>query len=195
MINLYIINGDTNSNNNNIHYEEYSIKKVLGFEPFIKINGNSQKTIFFIQNLSHSQLLYFLYEKVIKQKLITNNILLINYTKYGGFQIILYKNEEIISNINDFKGLNKDISFDEKMKIICDGIKKLNGDNQKNIDIVLTDSIDEKEKEIIPEKIEEKIMENIGKNENDKKNIRIIKTDKQFNIDLQINSHVFYFDN
>ena len=194
IINLYIINGDINPNNNNIDYDDYSFKKLLCFEPSIKINGNLPKIIFFIQNLSHSQILYYLYEKAFRQKL-NNIIILINYTKYGGYQIILYKNEDIISNLKDFKGLNKSTSLDENMRIISDEIKKLYGNNQKNVDIVLTASIDNKEKEIIPEKIEEKIIENIGNNEKDKKNIKIIKTDIQFNNDVQINSHVFYLDN
>ena len=90
--------------------------------------------------------------------------------------------------------MNKNKTIDENAKIICDGIKKLQDNNAKKIDIILTVSIDDKENEIVPEKLEEKLLENTG-NENDKKNIRIIKTDLEFNLDLQNDSHVFYLDN
>ena len=45
------------------------------------------------------------------------------------------------------------------MKIICNGIKKLKEEKEENIDIILTVSIYDKENEITPEKMEEKIME------------------------------------
>lgn len=188
IFNLYIINGDLNANNKN-----YSLKKILGFDPFIKINDNIQKILFFIQNLSQAQLYYYLYQRVYNRE-VFDIILLLNYTKYGGYQIILYKNDEIISYIDDFKGLNKNESIDNNVKIISEGIKKVKGDDRK-IDVVLTVSVDDKENEITAEKIEAKIMENFENNDNDKKNIRIIKTNLEFNIDLQINSHIFYLDN
>ena len=185
IINLYVINGDFYDNDN-----IYSLKKILGFDPLIKVEGNLQKILFFVQNLSQAQLLYYLYQQVYNQNPI-DILLLINYTKYGGFQIILFFNDEIMSNPEDFKGLNKNETIDNNVKIICDGIKKVNRDERK-IDVVLTVSVDDKENEITCEKLEGKILENL---ENYKKNIRVIKTDLEFNIDLQINSHIFYLDN
>ena len=186
IINLYIINGDLNARTNN-----YSLKKILGFDPFIKINGNLQKILFFVQNLSQSQLYYYLYQQVNCQQQI-DIILLVNYTKYGGYQIILLYNDEIISYLDDFKGLNKNESIDKNVKIICDGIEKLIKDDRK-IDIVLTVSMDDKENVITSEKLEGEINKYLENYEN-KKNIRIIKTDLEFNIDLQINSHIFYLN-
>ena len=58
----------------------------------------------------------------------------------------------------------------------------------------MTASVDDKENDITPDKLEQKLIEKIGQNENDKKYIKIVKTDLQFNIDLQIESHVFYLD-
>ena len=191
VVNLYIINGNTNSSK---QYNYNSIKKLLGFEPNIKFDGNLQKILFFIQYLNEAQILYHLYKEVYNQESL-NTILLINYTKYGGYQIILFQNDEIINNLKEFKLLNKNNSNDKNMKIISNGIKKLKEDKEEIIDIILTVSIDDKESEITPGKMEEKIMENIGENENDKNNIRIIKTDKEFNIHLQLNSHIFYLDN
>jgi len=191
VFNLYIINGDSNENNVN-HYYYYSIKKLLGFEPVIKIEGVMQKIIFFIQNLSQSQLLYYLYKHIYNNESI-DIILLINYSKYGGYNLVVYNNEEISSNLNElFSGLNKNTLIDENIKIICKGIEKL-VENDDNIDIILTDSIDDKENEITPDKLEEKLIQKgINKNRN---NIRIIKTNAEFNKEIEKYSHVFYLDN
>ena len=188
IFNLYLINGDTNTNN---HFYFYSINELFGFEPVIKIDGNTPKIIFSIQYLSQAQLLYQLYKQVTNQEY-QDIILLINYTKFGGYQLILYYNEEIISNIKDFNALNKNASIDENINIICNGINKLK-ENERNIDIVFMTSIDDKENEITPDKLEQKLMEKI--NENDKNNIRIIKPDLEFNKEMEINSHIFYLDN
>ena len=188
IFNLYLINGDTNTNN---HFYFYSINELFGFEPVIKIDGNTPKIIFSIQYLSQAQLLYQLYKQVTNQEY-QDIILLINYTKFGGYQLILYYNEEIISNIKDFNALNKNTSIDENINIICNGINKLK-ENERNIDIVFMTSIDDKENEITPDKLEQKLMEKI--NENDKNNIRIIKPDLEFNKEMEINSHIFYLDN
>ena len=191
VFNLYIINGDSNENNVN-HYYYYSIKKLLGFEPVIKIEGVMQKIIFFIQNLSQSQLLYYLYKHIYNNESI-DIILLINYSKYGGYNLVVYNNEEISSNLNElFSGLNKNTLIDENIKIICKGIEKL-VENDDNIDIILTDSIDDKENEITPDKLEEKLIQKgINKNRN---NIRIIKTNAELNKEIEKYSHVFYLDN
>ena len=149
--------------------------------------------LFFIQNLAQAQLFYQLYKQVYDQEII-DIILLINYSKYGGYQMILLNNGEIISNLKEFNNLNKITSIDDNIKVIGAEITKLFNDDQRKIDIILTFSIDNKENEVVLEKMKEKLMD-VFNNENDKKNINIIKTDLQFNIDLQINSHVFYFDN
>ena len=89
IINLYIINGDSNAN---IHHNQDSLHKLLGFDPMANIEGNDQKIIFFIQSLSQAQIIYYLYKQVYNQEQI-GFICLINYTKYGGYQIIIYNNE------------------------------------------------------------------------------------------------------
>ena len=188
IFNLYLINGDINTNS---HFYFDSVNELFGFEPEIKIDGSTPKIIFSIQYLNQAQLLYQLYKQV-SNKEYQDIILLINYTKFGGYQVILYNNEEIISNIKDFNALNKNASIDENINIICNGINKLKED-EKNIDIVFMTSIDDKENEITPDKLEQKLMEKI--NENDKKYIRITKPDLEFNKELEINSHIFYVDN
>ena len=191
IMNLYIINGDSTINH---HYYNHNLQKLLGFEQNIKIEGKMPKILYFIQYLQQAQLIYFLYKQVFNQEQI-DNVLLINYNKFGGYQIILFNKEEIIYNLSDFKGLNKDKSLEENAKIIGNGIKILKNDEDKKINVVLPTSVDSKENEIIPEKLEKKIMELIGDDENDKQNISIIKTNFDFNDELQINSHIFYIDN
>ena len=191
IINLYIINGDSAIY---IHFYNHEIQKLLGFEPNIKIDGKTPKILYFIQYLHQAQLIYYLYKQIYNEESI-DNVLLINYSKFGGYQIILFNNEEIIYNLKNFKGLNKNNSFEENINIICNGVKKLKEDEDRTIDFVLTTSVDVKENEIIPDKLEEKIKEIIGNDENDIKNLYINKTNLEFNNDLYINSHIFYLDN
>ena len=64
----------------------------------------------------------------------------------------------------------------------------------KKMDIVLPSSVDDKENVVTPEQLETKLGQTLWENENDKINIRIIKTDLEFNKEFEINSHVFYLD-
>ena len=200
LINLYIINGDTNdeeNDNNNIYnrFYYYSMKKILGFEPIIKIEGIMQKIIFFIQYLNQAQMLYYLYKQISSHQQY-DRVLLINYTKYCGYQLVLFYDEEIFVDLIEFKGLNKEKSLEENIDIICKGIDHFKeGEEDKQFDIVLMQSVDENENDIIPDKIEEKLSEKLKINENNKNNIRIIKSGPEFNKELMINSHVFYLDN
>ncbi len=128
LFNLYIINGDKNepenNNINNTKFYYYSMKKLLGFEPIIKIEGMMKKIIFFIQYLNQAQILYYLYKQIIiHQKY--DIVLLINYTKYCGYQYALYYDEEIFVDLNEFKGLSKDKSIEENIEIIVKGVNKI----------------------------------------------------------------------
>ena len=62
------------------------------------------------------------------------------------------------------------------------------------MDIVLPISVDDKKNVVTPEQLEAKLGQTLWENENDKINIRIIKTDLEFNKEFEINSHVFYLD-
>ena len=205
LINLYIINGDikeNESNNiNNTKFYYFSMKKILGFEPVIKISGMMKKIIFFIQYLNQAQMLYYLYKKISNHQKY-DITLLINYTKYCGYQFALYYDEEIFVDLNEFKGLSKDKSLEENIEIITKGINKLNeGDNnddneeEKLFEIVLPKAVDDNENDITPIKIEEKLKEKLQINENKKIKFKIVKPLLNFNKELQINSHVFYLDN
>jgi hypothetical protein len=203
LINLYIINGDLdeeeNKNNilNNIDFDYYSTKKILGFDPIIKIDGMMKKILFFIQYLNHAQMLYYLYKEIINHRKF-DNVLLINYNKYCGYQIAIYYDEEILIGLNEFKGISKKKSIEENIDIIIKAIQELTKEEveEKKFDIVLIQSIDDTEKDITPIKIEEKLLEKlkIDNNINNKNKIQIIKNGKVFNKELAINSHIFYLD-
>lgn len=185
IINFYIINGDSNLINCTS-----SIKKIVGFEPVVKVDGFNKKILFYIQSLNQSQLLYYLFTQVKEQEPI-DIILLINYTKYDGYQIILYNNYEIIKELPQFNGLNKSATVEENIKVIYSGIEKLDLEDRK-LDIILTRSIDSKETDVTGEVIEEKLNELLKKNEEMKNCIRIVKTDEEFNKNCFDCSHVFY---
>ena len=167
LFNLYIINGDynededENNNINNNRFYYYSIKKILGFEPVIKIEGMMQKLIFFIQYLNQAQLLYYLYKQISNYQQY-DRVLIINYTKYCGYQLALFYDEEIYDDLTEFSGLNKEKKLEDNIDIICKGINQINeNEEEKQFDIVLIQSIDENENDITPSKIEEKLSEKL----------------------------------
>ena len=186
IINLFVINGD----NNNINYSNLTLRKLLGFEP-----SNVSKTLFFIQNLNQAQLLYNLFKQMDSDELSDDVVILLNYMKYSGYQLSLFDNDEIIDFCEHFNGLNKNNNLDDNIKIVCDGIKKLELDEDRKVKVILCSSIDEKENEITPENIENKLKEIFGKEENGMKNVNIIKIDNEFNKEVENYSNIYYLYN
>ena len=184
IINLYVINGDDNT----INYSSYSLKKLFGFEPNFISN-----VLYFIQNLNQAQLLYCLYKQIISNELI-DVIILMNYSKYSGYQLNLFDSDELIDFNENFKGLNKNSNLDENIKIMTEGIKKMEFGEERKVLVAICSSIDETENEISQENIKAKLEENLGK-ENGMKNISIIQTDKDFNTEVKNYSHLFYLEN
>ena len=191
IINLYVINGDLEQNENNIRqsYSKYPLKKILNFEPVIKHEGIIQKILFFVQDLNQAQLLYFLYKQNIQNEPF-EKVILLNYTKDCGYQTALFNNGETILNPIEFCGINKNKNLEENIDIILKGINTIN-EEEKKINILLTKSFDEKEENINPENIEEILNKKLE----NKNNIEINKLDMDFNKELEMNSHVFYLDN
>ena len=187
IINLFVINGDLEQND--IIYNKHSIKKILGFEPIIKLEGAIQKILFFIQNLNQAQIMYYLYKQKNKKEIL-DNYLLINYTKACGYQTILFINGEIICNPNEFKEINKNKSIEEISDILIGGIKSINID-KKYLNILLVQSVDEKENVITPENFEKILGEKIE----DKINVKVEKLGFDFIKEIEINSHIFCLDN
>ena len=192
IINLYVINGDLALDEKDINknYNKYSIKKILGFEPLIKIEGIIQKILFFVQNLCQVQILYYLYKQVMKKEELNNIIILLNYTKDCGYQKVLFKNGDITLIPNELIEINKNKSIEENIDILINVIKSIN-EQEKNINLLLIKSIDQKEAVFTPENIEKILNEKL----NNKNLIKIHKLDSDFNDEIEINSHVFYLDN
>ena len=117
-----------------------------------------------------------------------------NYSKYSGYQLNLFDSDELIDFNENFKGLNKNSNLDENIKIMTEGIKKMEFGEERKVLVVICSSIDETENEISQENIKAKLEENLGK-ENGMKNISIIQTDKDFNTEVKNYSHLFYLEN
>ena len=191
IVNLYIISGDSNIIDN--HY--ITIEEILGFVPDIKTesinNYNNYKLLFFLQYLHQSQLIYALY-KYICSKESYDIVILINYTKYGGYQICLYKNGEIFINPKDFKKINKNETLENNIKYLCEEIKKYG--NKRRVDILITESIDTEEKEFNTELICELINKNLNINDENENNYKIKKMGHEFSNEVSNNSHIFYLE-
>ena len=192
LVNLYIISGDSNIIDN--HYIE--IEKILGFIPDIKVdesndNNNNYKILFFLQYLHQAQLIYSLFKNVCNKESY-DIVLSINYTKYGGYQICLYKDGEIFINPKNFKNINKEKEIEKNIELISKEIKAY-GDKRR-IDILLIESIDGEEKEFNIENISQSIKKYLNIDDEEDSNIRIKKMNKEFNNEISCNSHIFYLN-
>ena len=191
LVNLYIISGDSNIIDN--HY--ITIEEILGFVPDIKTEStndyNNYKILFFMQYLHQAQLIYALYKNICNKESY-DIVLLINYTKYGGYQICLYKDGEILINPKGFITINKQESLDKNIDVICEEIKKFG--NKRRIDILITESIDEEEKEFDANKVSELINKNLNISEENEDNYKIKIMNKEFNNEVSCNSHIFYLE-
>ena len=180
IVNLFIIEGDSGLT---LSQRELSLEEGLGFGPETEENENNL-ILYFIQYLNQAQLLYYLCNKTEDQQ----NSILINYTKFGGYQICLYVNGEIICEIEDLKKINKNELSGQNIECICNVIKKLA--QEKKIKILVTDSIDVEEKELTSEKMAEAFQKSLGINEEEEGNYKIIKLNKEFNKEVERNTHL-----
>ena len=191
IINLYIISGDSEIIDN--HY--ITIEEILGFVPDIKDEEsndyNNYKILFFMQYLHQAQMLYVLYKKVCSKESY-DIVLLVNYTKYGGYQLCLYKDGEILINPKNFKNINRKEKIERNVDLIVEEVKKYG--IKRRVDIILTESIDEKEKEYNVENICALIKQKLDIIDEDDSNYKIKFFDKNYNNEVSCNSHIFYLD-
>jgi len=191
IVNLYIISGDSNIIDS--HYITY--EEILGFTPDIKIDKpndyNNYKILFFMQYLHQAQLIYALYKNICDKKSY-DIVFLINYTKYGGYQLCLYKKGEIFINPKNFNNINKNETIEKNIELIAKELKSFG--NKRRVDILITESIDDEEKEFTFEKVSELFKKELNIDEEDDSNYQIIKMDKDFNNEVSCNSHIFYLD-
>lgn len=189
IVNLYIISGDSNIIDS--HY--ISLEEILGFVPDIKLESadgyNNYKILFFMQYLHQAQLIYSLYLNLLNKQSY-DIVLLINYTKYGGYQICLYKNGVISINPKNYIKVNKKESFEKNIDLIVEETKKF-GD-ERRIDILVCESIDSNDKEYDAEKICELFKKKLKIEDEDESDYKIVKMSKEFNHEIFCNSHIFY---
>ena len=180
IVNLFIIEGDSGVT---LSPRELSLEGGLGFAPEIEPN-EKHPILYFIQYLNQAQILYYLCNKAENQQ----NSILINYTKYGGYQICLYCNGEIICEIEELKKINKNELSGQNIECICNVIKKMA--QEKKIIILVADSIDKEEKELTSEKMAEAFQKSLGINGEEEGNYKIIKLNKEYNKEVERNTHL-----
>jgi hypothetical protein len=180
IVNLFIISGDGSEVLNS---RDLSLPSVLGFEPTVE-DENKNIILYFIQYYNQAQLLYYLINKAEDQQ----NALLINYTKYGGYQIAIYVNGEIITEVEELKRINKSEFLENNIELICGAIKKLGQEHL--IKILVTDSVDIEEKNITAEKMSETLQKTLGINSEQEGNYQIIKLNKDFNKEVKSVTHL-----
>ena len=180
IVNLFIISGDGSEV---LNCRDLSLPSVLGFEPTVE-DENKNTILYFIQYYNQAQLLYYLINKAEDQQ----NALLINYTKYGGYQIAIYINGEIITEVEELKKINKSEFLENNIELICGAIRKLGQEHL--IKILVTDSIDIEEKNITAEKMSETLQKTLGINSEQEGNYKIIKLNKDFNKEVKTITHL-----
>lgn len=193
IINLYIIKGyeDINENNVNEYNQIISIEDILNFVPEISNENDDFKILFFYQYLFQSQIIYFLFKSFCKKES-KDIIFLINYSKDIGIQIIQYKNGEIKLNPKDFKDINKIKDLEKNIEIICDEIKKY--ENKRKVDILISESIYEENNSSDFEKLNELIKNKLKIKGEEDESFSIYKLDNEFIKDVNKYSHIFYLD-
>ena len=192
IVNLYIIKGFEGNDDDDNYYEQIlSLEDILGFIPEISNEKGEFKILFFYQYLLQSQLIYFLF-KSFYNKQNKDIIFLINYTNNDGFQIYQYKNGEIKFNTSILKGINKNQSLEKNMEIICEEIKKY--ENKRKVDILISESIDDKENYFDYQKISNFIKNKLNISDDKENSFSFYVLDKDFIRESENYSHIFYLD-
>ena len=179
IVNLFVVTGDDNEVLNN---RDLSLLKVLGFEP--EIENGKNPILYFVQYYDQAQLLYYLCNRTDDQQ----NTLLVNYTKFGGYQVCSYVNGEIITEMEELKQINKNEFLENNIQLISNYAKKL-GEEHK-IKILVTESIDTAEKNITSEKMMETMQKSLGINTEEEGNYKIIRLNKDFNKEVERFTHL-----
>ena len=185
LVNFFIVTGDENeilANN------ELSLMRVLGFEP--EIENQKNPVLFFVQYYAHAQLIYYICNKINRENKDEEipNTLLINYTKFGGYQICIYNNGEIVTEVEELRQINKNEFLENNIQLISGCVKKLGQD--KKIIILVTDSIDTEEKNITADKMSETMQKSLGINAEEEGNYKIIKLNKDYNKEVERFTHL-----
>ena len=180
IVNLFIVTGDAHDFLIN---RDLSLERVLGFCPKIH-DENNNLVLFFVEYFDQAQLIYYLCNKAEDQQ----NTLLINFTKFGGYQVCIYNNGEIISEVEELKKLNKSEFLENNIELISGCVKQLAQENK--IRILVTDSIDTEENNITAEKMSETMQKSLGIKAEEEGNYQIIRLNKDYNKEVERINHL-----
>ena len=140
------------------------------------------------------ELLYSLFKKI-NNKEEFDIVLLINYTKFSGYQIAVYNNGEIFLKIDE--NLEKNEDLNESIGIISKKVKEFG--KEKKIDILIAENIDKEDEKNTAEKIANELSKKLGldlseEEEPEDTNIKLSNLSKEFNEEVSLNSHIFYLN-
>ena len=191
IINLYLIS--EYSYNENIY--NLSMEEILELIPENKNEketwDNNYKILFFSQYLLQSQLIYALYRYSITKENY-DILILFNYSKLRGYQFCLYKDDEIKINPEKFKNIKNSEKIEKNIEIFVEEIKKFG--IQRKIRIILAESIDSKNEEFNINEIGDLLKKYLYVDEDDKDKYIIDILNKDFNLEVEVNSHIFYLN-
>jgi hypothetical protein len=179
IVNLFIVTGDENEV---LSIGDLSLMTVLGFEPDIENEKNP--VLFFVQYYVQAQLLYYICNRAQEQE----NTILINYTKFGGYQVCIYKDGEIITEVEELKKINKNEFLENNIQLISGCVKTLGQDNK--IRILVTDSVDTEENNITAEKMSDTMQKSLGIKAEEEGNYKIVRLNKDFNKEVERFTHL-----
>ena len=187
IVNLYII---TTNFSDIIDNKAITFDEILGFVPNSQdiIDNSQNKLLFFLQYLHQAQLLYSVYKKINLNE-IYDILVLINYNKFTGYQVAIYKDGEILLKHENLKKLNEDESLEKNMELISEELLKIS--KGRKSDILIMKSNDAEEKNFSYEKVKNILIEKLGKENG---NYKIIENNEEFDKELEVNSHIFYLN-
>ena len=135
-------------------------------------------------------MLYYLFSKINNEEKF-QNVILVNYNSFSGYQICVYKNGEIFLKMNDIE-LNKEETLKSNMALIAKKIKEIN--TEEKIEILIGENIDENDKEMNAEKVGDELIKKLGMSLEEEGNLKVVYLNKDFNNEVNLNSHIFYLN-
>ena len=135
-------------------------------------------------------MLYYLFNKKNNEE-IYQNVFLVSYNTYSGYQICIYRNEEIYLKMEGIE-IKKEESLKNNMALIAKKIKEIN--NDEKIEILIGENINENDTEMNAEKIGDELIKKMGMNLEEEGNLKVVYLNKDFNNEVNLNSHIFYLN-
>ena len=88
--------------------------------------------------------------------------------------------------------IKKEESLKNNMALIAKKIKEIN--NDEKIEILIGENINENDTEMNAEKIGDELIKKMGMNLEEEGNLKVVYLNKDFNNEVNLNSHIFYLN-